>query len=259
MPIEQNPGPVSRIVAGLSKQDMIATKDDIVRLVVERGFLPFFRGEIADFSLEEVTPAELWFPDDELNGMGVWDYKSDIILDADCAYGKFYRNKACFVSMEWFPDLVNYSRSRHHPSADDQAILATLREHRSLLSHELKRLCGYVPVRKPRVTNPLERAFMHDVRPVVPAGTRTRQSFDAAITRLQMAGYVVSAAFEYRHDKRGRRYGWGVARYCTPEDFFGAERMLTDRTPAESRDRLLCHLSLLLPHATSAQIERIIE
>ena len=73
---------------------MIHNEADVAQAVVERGFLPFFKGEVANFSLEEMTPPELWFPDDSLQDMGVWDYKSDVILDADCAYGKFYRNKA---------------------------------------------------------------------------------------------------------------------------------------------------------------------
>lgn len=240
---------------------MIHNEADVAQAVVERGFLPFFKGEVANFSLEEMTPPELWFPDDSLQDMGVWDYKSDVILDADCAYGKFYRNKACFVSMRWYPHLVNYRRSRHTVSADEQLILDVLRENHSLLSRQLKRMSGYTPKRPTRAGNPLERTFLADVGARLPhqRSRADREAFDTAITRLQMGGHVLIAAFEYNHDKHGRRYGWGVARYCTPEDFFGPDRMMVDCTPEESRELIRQHLNQLIPHATTQQIDRIIE
>ena len=78
------------------------------------------------------------------------------------------------------------------------------------------------------------------------------------MTRLQMACEVVSADFEYSYDRYGRRYGWSVTRYCTPEDFFGAERLQTGRMPDQSRARIEAHLRELLPAATARQIERVI-
>ena len=236
---------------------LISSPDDVERLVAERGFLPFFAGEIIDFSLEEVTPQQLWFPDDKERDdrYGVWDWKGQVIIEGDCAYGKFYQQKACFISMEWFPDFVNYRRSTHTLSADETIILNTLKERKSLLSKELKRLSGYVVRRQPRIVNPVARAAntMKEPRP-----KSTRQSFDTAITRLQMSGHVVTADFEYNYDRQGRRYGWGVARYCTPEDFFGPERIDVNRTPEESRQRLTHFLTQSLPQATPKQIEQIV-
>lgn len=36
-----------------------------------------------------------------------------------------------------------------------------------------------------------------------------------------MQGYVVTTNFEYATDKTGNPYGWGLARYATPEAAFG--------------------------------------
>lgn len=232
---------------------MLYNKNDIVRQVNEWGFLPFFKGEIDGFSIEDQITPECWF-DDEDGGYGVWDWKNDIILDADCAYGKFYLGKACFVSSEWFPDLLNWRRSNYKPSADEEVILAAVEEHGSLLSREIKKMCGYTAPPRRRISNPVERLATKDQ----PKPKPERKGFDGAITRLQAGCRLITATFEYNYDRQGRRYGWSVARYCTPEEYFGSERIAVGRTPAESRKRLVAHLAKVLPQATRKQIDRIV-
>lgn len=234
----------------------LQSPEDIEQLIAQWGFLPFFAGEIDGFSIEEHAAAECWFPDDSVEG--VWEWKGPVIVEGDCAYGKFYQQKACFVSMEWFPDFMNYRRSLFKPTTDEKRLLNTLREHRSLLSKELKRLCGYVRPREKRAANPLEKALRKETNSVVRKPRSARPSFDTAITRLQMGAQVVTADFEYQYDKQGKRYGWGVTRYCTPEDFFGEERLICRRSPRESRQRLYEHLQKLLPKATERQLNNII-
>ena len=36
-----------------------------------------------------------------------------------------------------------------------------------------------------------------------------------------MQSYVIIADFEYKYDKNGNRYGWGIAKHSTPERLFG--------------------------------------
>ena len=237
---------------------IIHSREDIEKQIKEWGFLPFFADSIPGFSLEEMTPPELWFPEDDLSDMGVWDYKTDIILEADCAYGKFYKKKACFISMDWFPDFVNYRRSRYVLTPDEQSILNVLAEHHSLLSKELKRLSGYIPKKTPRISNPINRLILEETKLPHQKAKTDKESFDTAITRLQMAGYIVSAAFEYNYDKQGKRYGWGVARYCTPEDFFGEDRINVKYDAQTSYEKLYSHLREILPHAQEEQIKQII-
>ncbi len=62
--------------------------------------------------------------------------------------------------------------------------------------------------------------------------------------------------FKYKEDKRGRRYGWGVAEYSTPEKLFGeafTERVY-QRSPEQSYSRVLAHLQTLLPDAAIQKI-----
>lgn len=237
---------------------LIHSKEDIEKQIKEWGFLPFFADSIRGFSLEEMTPPELWFPEDDQSDLGVWDYKTDIILEADCAYGKFYKKKACFISMDWFPNFVNYRRSQYTLTTDELSILEVLKEHHSLLSKELKRLCGYTKKKAPRITNPIDRMLIHENKITHKRTKLDKESFETAITRLQMAGYVVSAAFEYNYDRQGKRYGWGVARYCTPEDFFGEERIFIEDSPEVSFQKLFNHLTNTLPFAQEEQIRQII-
>lgn len=227
-------------------------------LINEMGFLPFFNNEISDFSIAEFTPQELWFSDET---DGPWEWKGPVIIEGDVAYGKFYQNKAMYVSMDWFPDFMNYRRNLYKLTSDEKQILDTLKEHKTLLSKELKKLCGYVKPRIHRVLNPIERLVCEETRGVTKKEKvrSRRESFDGAITRLQMGTYIITADFEYNYDKEGNRYGWGVARYCTPEDFFGAKRLIVKRTPLQSKLCMIKYLHKILPYTSDAAIQRIID
>ena len=83
----------------------------------------------------------------------------------------------------------------------------------------------------------------------------SRKRFDQSLSFLQMQGYITTADFVYETDRLGRPYGWGLARYATPEHFFGAAftEKVYEREPEESRERLQAHLTKLLPQATADQ------
>ena len=91
-------------------------------------------------------------------------------------------------------------------------------------------------------------------------GKQGRKGFDSVVTRLQMQGYVTTVDFIYQMDRYGRTYGWGVARYATPERHFGSS--FTDavysREPEESRSRILQHLAEKLPDAAEEALLRLI-
>jgi hypothetical protein len=131
---------------------------DLEQAVLKTGFLPFFQSDIPEFSIEEFTPAEYWFAD----GVdGPWEWKSPVARNGNCAYGKLFRGKAGFVSMEWFPELVNYRRATYPLDADptdkSRLIYDAVVRHESLLSKEIKTLCGF---RKPRCRNFNRGRFM---------------------------------------------------------------------------------------------------
>lgn len=236
---------------------MFNKKEDIEKMIEKKGFLPFFYNGIEGFSIEEHTPKELWFNDEK---DGPWEWKGPLIIEGGFAYGKFFQNKAGFISMDWFPDFLNYRRSTHRLSYDEQIILNTLTENESLLSKELKKLCGYVAPKKKVERNPLLKAVeKQNNLPSTRPAERKREAFDTAITKLQMSCHIITADFEYNYDKEGKRYGWGVARYCTPEAFFGAENFEhANYSPEESRFKIFQHLAQLLPHATEEQLQKLI-
>lgn len=83
-----------------------------------------------------------------------------------------------------------------------------------------------------------------------------RISLEPILTRLMMGLRVVIADFEYNTDRHGRPYGWGVARYTTPESLYG--RIDAGCTPQESKDKMTRHLCKTLPHAQESKILRLL-
>ncbi len=216
----------------------IRTAGELARAVEALGFLPLLKNRVAGFSVEEHTPPELWFQKDV---DGPWEWKGPVIRETGCAYGKFFGGKAGFVSAAWFADFANYRRDGYDFDAlyddglarvGDKRVYDVLLAHPTLLSKAWRRL----------------------------AGMRNRGEFDAIVTRLQMQGYVTTVDFEYARDRFGAPYGWGLARYATPEAHFGAD--FTDRVyacePEESAERIRAHLRRILPDAGEREIDRIL-
>ena len=219
----------------------IRSADDMTQLVENVGFLPFFKNPIPGFSIEECCPRELWFSDD---ADGPWEWKGPAARSGRCVYGKFFRNKSGFISREWFPDFANYRRDGYDfdarfdddlASYKDKGVFDTISEHGELLSKELKKLCNY---RK--------------------GGNK---GFDTVITRLQMQTYINIADFVYMKDKYGQIYGWGVAKYSTPEAQFGYDFVTSAyrREPEESRERIIAHLKTILPDADTEQLLKLMK
>lgn len=219
----------------------LSTAEDIINLVQEIGFLPFFVNPINGYSVEDCCPPELWFAADV---DGPWEWKGPIARSKKCIYGKFFSGKAGFVSVEWFPDFANYRRDGYDfdarfddelASYKDKGVYDTIAEHGTLLSKELKEMCNY---RK--------------------GGNK---GFDTVITRLQMQTYVNIADFVYNQDRFGRAYGWGIAKYSTPEEQFGYDFVTSayKREPMESRQLILEHLKKVLPDVEEDEILRLLK
>lgn len=221
----------------------VRTKEDLLEAIERFGFLPFFSGSIPGFSLEEHAAADVWYSaaDDTWKA---WDWKGPVIRESRCAYGKFFENKAVFISREWFPDFANYRRDGYDFDARFDDGLASFRDRElfelvdanaPVLSRELKRIGNY---RK-----------------------GGKKGFETSITRLQAQGYVLISDFVYAADKLGQPYGWGVAEYSTPERFFGGDfcSRVYRRTPEESYERLFQHLQTLFPDADDAVIRKVLK
>ncbi len=221
----------------------IRSAQDMEQLVLEWGFLPFFKNDIPGFSIEEHTPPELWFGDDgEI--WGPWEWKGPVARTGTNIYGKVFWKKAGFVSMEWFPDFANVRRDGYDfdarfddglASYKDKELFDAIDRHGSLQTGQLKKLCGY-------------------------GGKDGKKGYETAITRLQMQTYISVADFDYATDKHGSVYGWGIARYATPESRLGYEAVTAaySRTLEESLRRMLDYLRKRLPQATEKQLLKLL-
>lgn len=217
----------------------IRSKGDIIKAIEKFGFLPYFCNSVEGFSIEEHIKPEYWFGGVE----GAWEWKGPIIRETGCAYGKFFENKAVYVSREWFADLANYRRDGYDFDAryddglarrSDKLVYDLLDENAPVISKDLKRLGDF---RK--------------------GGNK---GFDTIMTRLQKQCYALISDFVYLTDKHGEPYGWGVAEYSTPERFLGSSftENVYCREPKESYERLCEHLRKLLPHASDEQIKHLL-
>ena len=211
----------------------------MMELIQEVGFLPLLDSGIYGFSAEDVVASDCRYvilPDGGWD-WPMWKWKGEIVSEGHCVYGKFFNQKAGYISLDWWPDFYNYRRSRHPMPEEgtiEEAILTTLREHGSLITRELRAACGFT-------------------------GPKIRSKFDGYITRLQMGCHIVTEDFVYPTDKHGKPYGWGWSLLTTPETLYGREACQCNRPPEESFERMVEHMHAILPKATEEQIVRILK
>lgn len=212
---------------------------ELMDCVQQVGFLPLLESGIQGYAAESLMAEECRFLqfDDGSWEWPLWQWKGAVVREGNCVYGKFFAGKAGFISMDWWPDLYNWRRSQHPVPEEDSVedvILTTLRENDSMITRELRAACGFT-------------------------GKNMRSKFDAYITRLQMACYIVTEDFVYPTDKHGREYGFGWSLLTTPEVLLGKEACLCDRTPETSLQRMKEHLAKLLPSASEKQILKMLK
>lgn len=212
---------------------------DLIDCVQEIGFLPLLESGIRGYAAESLMAEECRFTqfDDGSWEWPLWQWKGSVVRDGNCVYGKFFAGKAGFISRAWWPDFCNWRRSQHHAPEEgsiEDIILATLREHGSMITRELRSACDFT-------------------------GKNMRSRFDAYVSRLQMACRIVTEDFVYPVDKHGREYGFGWSLLTTPEELLGIEACQCSHSPEESYQRMADHLSNLLPRATEKQIARLLK
>lgn len=223
------------------KLEKLTCEEDVVRAVDKFGFLPFFACGIPGFSVEEATPPEFWFVKDV---DGPWEWKEHLSSSGLCAYGKFFSGRAGYVSRELLPHFINYRRDGYDFDARFDDELASFREKELIdavqqlgapLSHELREYCGYIKDGK--------------------------KGFETLITRLQMKTYLIPVGFEYKKDRRGKPYGWGIARYAPPEALFGCDFCRGEyRTePQKSFEYILSALKSALPKVPENNLRDLIK
>ena len=218
----------------------IRAKEDLIEAVREYGFVPFFKNSIPGFSVAEHIDPAVWFPDE---GEGIWEWKGPVIRESGCAYGKFFRGKAVFVSAEWFPDFANLRRGglTFDETYDfglipyaEKTLYDILKQRGPITSGELKFLAGY--------------------------GKEAKKGFDPLIAKLQHRCFALISDFVYQRDKYGLPYGWGVAQYAAPEQVFGDDfaDLAMDAGADASYAKIMAHLTAILPGVPEESINKLI-
>ena len=224
--------------------ECIHSVDEAIKYINEVGFLPLFKNEIPGFSLEERTVPEYWWSGDEK--VDPWEWRAQIARSGEVAYGKFFENKAGFISKEWLPYFVNYRRDGYDfdalwedgKAARRQKYIMDLFDENApdaeLFSHEIKKKAGF--------------------------GKGGEKGFDGTITNLQMQTYLCVRDFRQKTNKKGEEYGWAVAVYATPEHIFGRDLVTSayKEDPVSSGEKIAAHMNEIYPIATPKQIKKLL-
>ena len=232
------------IMHGLDWDDpyRIRSWQELISWINEVGFLPLFKNEIPGFSAEEHVSPLFWWTGDPLQDPWIW--RELIAKSGQVAYGKFFNRKAGFVSKEWFPYLINYSRDGYDFDARWEDELASLRSkkimdqfegQREYLSGELKKAAGY--------------------------GKGGEKNFDGEVTLLQMQTYLTIKEFRRKKNKKGEEYGMASSVYCMPEQLWGRDAVVSayGEEPAVSREKICMQIKKHFPDASEEQIRRILK
>lgn len=222
---------------------IIKSKADLISVIDEYGFIPFFENSIEGFSIEEHISPECWWHSDT-GEWSAWEWKGSVIRETGCAYGKFFEKKACYISAKWFTDLANYRRDGYDFDARYDDGLAPYRD---------KQLFDLIESNAPIISKQLKQLGNYK--------KGGNKGFDTIITRLQTQGYVTVSDFVYMKDKYGNPYGWGIAEYSTPEVFMG--KSFSDKvyscSPEESYEKLLKHFCGMFPDTDIKTIKKFLK
>lgn len=213
---------------------LVSTREQLKETVEKLGFLPFFSSGIPGFSLRDHIDPAVWFVD----GVdGPWEWKTDVGV-----YGKLFKNKAVFMTPEWYGILACYRRDGY----DFEGMYED----------------GFLPHDTLPIMNELEKGSFISTELRRRTGMEGKGSgFDGMITLLQMKCFILPISFEYAFDRRGLPYGWGLARYSISDAKYGRfiEEAESRYSPAEAKELLTERVMAISPGITKKQAERLIK
>ncbi len=241
------------IMRGLSWNDpyRIRTRQELVNWINEIGFLPLFGNEVEGFSAEEHTSPDYWWSGNRQEDP--WEWRELIAAETQVAYGKFFGNKAGFISLEWLPYFVNARRSGYDFDARYQDGLANRREKKIMDFFITEDKDGDIFFKD-------ERILSTDLKKKAGFGKGGEKNYPGIITGLQMQTYLVIVDFQRRKNKRGDEYGMAVSIMLPPESIWGYEKVTAAYTeqPIESWRKILEHEKMMYPRADETDIIRLI-
>lgn len=229
----------------------IRTWQELVNWINEIGFLPLFAGGVEGFSAEEHTSPNQWWTGDRQQDP--WEWREIIAAGGQMAYGKFFGNKAGFISLEWLPYFVNYRRNGYDFDARYQDGLASRRE---------KKIMDFF-IGEDEDGDALykdERILSTDLKKAAGFGKGGEKNYSGVVTGLQMQTYLVIGDFIRRKNKRNEEYGMAVSVLLPPESIWGYDKVTSaySEKPEKSWDRIFRHVKKMYPGADEKDIIRLI-
>jgi hypothetical protein len=241
------------IMRGLDWDDpyRIRTWQELVNWINEIGFLPLFGNGVEGFSAEEHTSPDYWWSG--IRQEDPWEWREIIAAGNQVAYGKFFGNKAGFISLEWLPYFVNCRRNGYDFDSRYQDGLASRRE-KKIMDFFIGEDEDGDTVYKD------ERILSTDLKKLAGFGKGGEKNYPGIVTGLQMQTYLVIADFKRRKNKRGDEYGMAVSIMLPPESIWGYDKVTAaySEKPEESWNRIFEHVKEMYPGADDAEIIRLI-
>ena len=210
----------------------VHSAEELLDVIEEVGFLPLFSNDVTGFSVENMTDPKFWWSGDI--AVDPWEWRAVLARTGKVAYGKFYKNKAGFVSKKWFPEFANYRRKGYDFDAayedgktgrkeklimdlfwPENEELWETKNNVSLYSFEAKEKAGF--------------------------GKGGEKNFEGTIAKLQMSSYLTVSDFRPRLNKKGEEYGWAIAVYTLPEYLWGYKHVTKcyKEKPGESYEKIV--------------------
>ncbi len=241
------------IMRGLDWNDpyRIRTWQELVNWINEVGFLPLFANGIEGFSAEEHVSPDYWWTG--IRQEDPWEWREIIASSHQVAYGKFFEQKAGFISLEWLPYFVNYRRDGYDFDSRWEDGLANRRE---------KKIMDLLTGRDDDgdMTFPDEQILSTELKKKAGFGKGGEKNYPGIITGLQMQTYLVITDFHKRVNKRGDEYGMPVSVMLPPEAVWGYEAVTAAyyEHPSTSYDRIAARIKEQFPDADDARITKLI-
>lgn len=230
---------------------IIDSREKLAEAAESFGILPFFPNNIKGLSVEEMCSPGMLFGGNYYEGC--WEWKGPVIRQRKAAYGKFFRRKAGFVSLDLIPDFLNFRRANYpvKPGSTEEMLLEIIKENDSLTSTELKKLIFGKHKRSSGFDLPEQGNIIIE--------NKKSKSLESPLQRLQMGGWIIISDFEYKRTKTGERYGWGVARYSTPELNFEDLEISPEKSWEESFQFILETMKKRWPPASRKSLELLLK
>ena len=210
-----------------------------------------FSNKVEGFSAEEHVSPDFWWTGDRQEDP--WEWREIISASHQVAYGKFFANKAGFISLEWLPYFANFRRNGYDFDARWEDGLSSKRE-KAIMDQLTGRDADG------EITFPDDQILSTELKKRAGFGKNGEKNYQGIITGLQMQTYLVIADFQRRTNKRGEEYGMPVSVLLPPEAIWGYEAITKAyvEKPEGSWRRIINKVKELYPEAYEKDIIRLI-